>query len=145
MSVRKAIYQRLRDASAISAIVSTRLYHDWAPASAQGAGAYLVISIPSQGHVHHLKGASGLSLPRLQIDCYADDPIDVETLAEAVRNNLDGVHGTVGVTDTVNVRKCYLVNQLTDDFGPPDATDGPTEYRRIMEFEMGVVESIPTN
>lgn len=143
MSVRKAIHQRLRDASAISALVSTRLYQDWAPASATLP--YLVISIPSQGHVHHLKGASGLSMPRLQVDCYADDPIDVETLAEAVRNNLDGVHGTVGVTDTVNVRKCYLVSQTTDDFSPPDASDSPREFRRIMEFEMGVVESIPTN
>lgn len=46
---------------------------------------------------HHLRGANGLSVARIQVNCYALTYEDAKLAAEALRLSTDGFCGTVGV------------------------------------------------
>lgn len=49
--------------------------------------------------VHSADGASGLSGPRIQIDCWGSTYAQADALFEAVRKRLDGYRGPAGSKD----------------------------------------------
>lgn len=44
---------------------------------------------------HHMEGASGLSRPRVQIDCWATDPDAADLLSRRVKQRIDGFRGSL--------------------------------------------------
>ena len=87
------IFSKLTAATAVTALVATRIYPNKAP---QGAGAprivFLVVSdVPN----NTLDGdvASRQRQARLQVDCYAEKYLDAQALAEAVDSVLGNLSG----------------------------------------------------
>lgn len=71
---------------------------------------------------HHMQGASGLSRPRLQIDCWAQDADTAATLADLVKERIDGFRGELhygesSPSDVVAVQGVFFDNEA-DDYDP---------------------------
>lgn len=89
-----AILALLNSASAVVALASTRIYKSMLP---EGT------SLPAVTW-HHIGGAGththgGVIKNRdlyVQFSCWGDDPTKMESLAKAVRDAVDGYHGTIG-------------------------------------------------
>lgn len=141
MGLLLSMYEELAADSTVTALVSTRIYRGTAPQSASLP--YVVMHEISKPHAHDLSGASGMAEPRLQIDAIAADPDTCESITEAIRDTIDGFRGTLGTSNTTDVRRCWLVNELDDDFSPQDGGDTPI-YRRIMDFSVAHTESAPS-
>jgi hypothetical protein len=45
---------------------------------------------------HHMQGASGLAMARMQLDAWAETPDAADTLARLVKTRLDGYRGPMG-------------------------------------------------
>ena len=65
---------------------------------------------------HHMQGPSSLTRPRLQIDCWADNPDDAAALADLVKVRLDGFRGTIPYGSdspqaTVNVQGVFFEDE----------------------------------
>lgn len=68
---------------------------------------------------HHMRGPSGLSQPRVQIDCWADTLNGAASLADQVKNRLDGFRGTVSFgsaspQDTVDILGAFFDGERED-------------------------------
>lgn len=96
----------LADAS-IAAIVGSRIYPIKMP---QGVTAASVVMNRISGlGDHHMQGPSGLSRPRMQIDSYAPTFQAAVTLANAVKERIDGAAGTFGTgSDIVEVQGIFF-------------------------------------
>ncbi len=83
---------------------------------------YQVIS----GHrFHSTDGASGLSTPRIQFDCWAKTYLEAEALFEALRKRLDGFQGLAVST---KVQAAFFESER-DDYD-----DAARLYRRSADF-----------
>lgn len=138
MSIEEAIYSHLSDSTSVSALVSTRIYHGHLPQS-QTTYPVLTISLISNVHGHHLKAATGETTARIQIDCWATTMADVTTLAEAVRQQLQGFRGTL---DTVEVHFIQLLDERNLSEAPADGSDAWL-YRKSCDYQLHFAESIP--
>lgn len=137
MTVEAFISARLEADAGVGAICADRIYPAMAPQSAVLPFiTYIVISEP---HLHHMGGASGLAMPRVQVDCFAATSLQAASLGEAVRASIQGFRGTVA---GVVIRKCHLVTRTTSMEGPSNATDVPV-YRVTMDYEIAHATSVP--
>lgn len=141
MSFLLSLYEQLAADATVTANVSTRIYRGSAPQSATMP--YLVMHEISKRHAHHLRGAAGIVEGSIQIDVIDDDPDDCQTIAETIRDTIDGLHGTMGTSNTTDVRRCFLSRESDDNFSPQDGGDIPI-YRRILEFDIAHAESLPS-
>lgn len=77
---------------------------------------------------HHMKGPSGLTGPRMQIDCWAPDPDQAEQLANLVKARLDGYRGPMAAPgsppDVIAVQGIFF-DSSRDDY------DGTAELYRV--------------
>lgn len=54
------------------------------------------------GEQHHLTGASGFAIPRIQVSVYSDDPVETLAIREVLRERLQGKGNiTMGTTTIV--------------------------------------------
>lgn len=136
----KAVYTYLTSKSAITDLVGTRVYPHHLPQSNTVYPALTIQLIDSQ-HVHHLQGASGVATARVQIDCWSDMLSEVVTLAEAVRNAMQGFSGTM---DGVNVHFIQLAGTRNVHEAPQDGSDNWT-YRKTCDYMIKYTESLPSN
>ena len=88
MSYQSDIYTALTGASAITALVSTRIYADVADGSATAP--YLVYQFISAGGETTHDGERDTEFPLAQINCWASGKAAAITLADAVRTLLEG-------------------------------------------------------
>jgi len=65
---------------------------------------------------HHMQGPSGLARPRYQIDAYAPEPNDAASLANLIKDRLDGYQGLMGA---INVQGVFLDTERDDYHAPP--------------------------
>lgn len=107
MSLETGILDRLAADAGVSALVGTRLRHEFLDQD-QPYPALRLIRI-STATDYSLDMASPLSRVRLQVDCYADSFADVNSLANAVESSLVGFDYTVG---TIVVRTMVLDNKI---------------------------------
>lgn len=79
-------------------------------------------------------------MPTFEIDCWADSYSGADTLAEAVRQELQGFSGTMG-SDTVT---SVTLDDEEDAYEPPD--DGSDEgiFRITLRYRIQYRESKPT-
>ncbi len=85
--------------SAITDVVSTRIYSDVLPQKASMEA--IVYRLINGSTFHHLTGVSEFGDVLLQIDCYGATRGEADALGEIVRKNLAGYSGAAG-DDTVN-------------------------------------------
>jgi len=122
-----AIYARLTATTAVTALVSDRIYPVKAP---QGCDMpYITFRLISQVPENTKDTSNQFDRYRVQIDCIGDDFDDVETLAYVVRNALDRSRGTwAGVT--VNTMIYDNTNDLATDF----QDDSEQVYGKAVDF-----------
>jgi hypothetical protein len=133
--VQAAIHQQLQATAAVTAICSTRGYPGVLP---QGATlpAYVYMLVSDVG-VHHMTNAAGLALARVQVDCYSATESGAHTLAEAVRDALQGQRFTQAST---TIRTCHLDNGNTFYESPIDGSDAG-RYIRTLDFLVNYTQS----
>jgi len=99
----------LPDSNISAAVGAARIYHMRMPQGIRDAS--IVYQRISNVGDHHMGGASGISRPRVQIDCYARDIDTASALADLVKGRLDGYSGLM---DTVVVQGCFFETEDDD-------------------------------
>lgn len=140
MSIKDALYDLLIADTAVSDEVSTRVYAQFASASA--ALPYITLAQVSADHEHHMTAAAGLVTVRIQLDCFAATNISLELVVEAVREALDGFRGDMG-TPAVDVRRCHLDGDR-DGLIPSSGENEKHTFRRSIDFMISHTETVPT-
>lgn len=90
---------------------------------------------------HHMQGASGLSLALIQIDVWAASSVDRRTLANYIKNRMDGV-----ISATIaglSVDSIMLQRRKNSYESPPDGSESGV-FRQMMEFTFKYREPLPT-
>jgi hypothetical protein len=106
----KAIYAILSAASAVTNLVSTRIYPEMATQKA--AYPFLVYTISGTAPSDTKDGVSGLDVVEFSVMSYATTYDAVNTIAAAVRTALDRTSGTHG---TVNVQSIRFQDQRSSE------------------------------
>lgn len=120
VDVRPGLRAYLLADGAIAALVGTRVYPVILP---QGVTATSIVysRISGQGD-HHMQGASGLSRPRIQIDCWSLSADHAASLALAVKERIDGFRGAMpwgasSPQDSAEVLAIFFESER-DDYDP---------------------------
>lgn len=102
----------------------------------------ITLHVVSADHQHHSLAATGKVIARIQVDCHASTPLAAETLAEEVRQSLDGLRGTMGSTF---VSTCHLDSERTAE-DPPVAGNNESGgvYTVQQDYLIGWTVSVPT-
>lgn len=96
----------------------------------------------SGDHEHHMLAATGKAIGRVQINCYASTPVGSETLAEAVRQSLDGFRGLMGSTF---VSMCHLEDERSQIDEPKEGrNESGGVYSVQIDYTIGWTVSVPT-
>lgn len=134
MSLLTDLYTRLDAALTASVSMKVRNEGDSLPA--------VVLHKISGDHEHHMLSATGKVQGRIQVDAQAASPVAAETLAESIRQEMDGFRGLMGSTF---VSTCHLDNER-DLMTPP--TEGRNEsggvYTVQQDYTIGWSVSVPT-
>jgi len=128
-----AICERLLATSAVTAIVSQRIYEMVLPQSPTLS--LVLVQLIADPRNYHLRGPSTLSRTRIQVDAYVperavsitDDPgAKLNTLADAIDGSLNGQTFTVG--DPVSMRVTGVFQEDRRKLREPDEL----RYLRVM-------------
>jgi hypothetical protein len=139
--ITRAFRDHLGDDSTVTDIVGSKIRRSWVQ---NESPPYITIIKISDIPEHHMTAAAGLTVSRVQIDCWETSRHKAETLSTAVREALDGRPGGTLGDQNVIVRMLHL------DAGPSELDEPPTdegadgEYRDMMEFLVGYTQSVPT-
>lgn len=137
-SIKQSVRTRLLQSATITALVGANVFTG---RSDQGQALPRInIQRISGGQEHDLDGAAANANPRIQIDCYAATDIACDTLADAVRNMLDGYTGVMG-THFVDV--AYQDDRHDGEDAPIDGSDVAT-YRVTQDYFIRYTEPTPT-
>jgi uncharacterized protein DUF3168 len=110
----------LADATVLAAVGGTRIHPIVLPQGTNGPAVPAIVhNVISEVTDHHMQGASGLVMMRLQIDAYALTASEADALARAVKNRIDGVsgvwaYGSDSPQDSVTVQGCFAETARTD-------------------------------
>ncbi len=127
-TIETALFAILHSDATIEGIVSDRIFPNIVQqGEAMPAITYQQISGPRD---QTMDGPSGLVQTRFQINCLAEKYIDARTLAEAVRKELDGYHGTV---NTVVIQIIMLADEADLPQVKP-GTDRLKRYGKRLDF-----------
>ena len=124
--------------SAVTDVIGTRLRPDvLAQSDSLPAATYSELFT---NHSHTISGAAGIEDCTLEIVCSSTTRTQADSLADTIRQQLQGYRGTAG---SVEVMSCQL-----DDTGhgyqqPQDDSDQGT-YLTALRFRIHVQETIPT-
>jgi uncharacterized protein DUF3168 len=107
----------LSDATIAAAVGGTRVHPTVLPQGVKLTS--IVFNVISEVTDHHMQGASGLVMVRMQIDAYAQTTDAADALARAVKERIDGVHGTWTYGSdspqaSVMVQGCFAETARTD-------------------------------
>jgi len=130
--IEAAIFSRLTNDAAVSALISSRVYPLILPQnSILPAVTYTRVS---GERVRSLSGPSGLALPRFQIDSWAESFSVVKDLAGKIRKSLDGFRGNVSGVEI----KGMSIESDSDLF---ETINGKDFYRVRADYFISHVEN----
>ena len=143
MSIQSALYEHLKDDAGILAIVGDKVYP--VVAGPDDSLPYITYQLISRQHEHDLGAASGLARTRIQVNCWESTAALAETLADTVRDSLDGFRGTMGTVNTEAVKATLLDGEIEayDPPADPDRAEGGV-FSVKMDFRIWYGETIPT-
>ncbi len=102
---------------------------------------YIVFQrIPDINHHHHMEAAAGLVQEFYQFDVFSSTATNTETVAEQLREELDGFRGFM---DTENVRSIHLDDEDDVKVNPTDGSDD-SKYRIRHVYRLTRTESVRT-
>ena len=124
--------------STITNIVGNRVFPHHLPQSNLTLPV-LTYQLISNTHDYTLENAYGVARARVQVDCWGDTLATVESLAEAVRQTIQGAHGMMGSTYVHFI-------QLDDEQDMHELIEDSDKwlYRRTQDYLIKYCESVPT-
>lgn len=141
ISLLDAVYDYLSSHASIVALVGIRIYPGIAPKSA--IRPYITFNLLSARPTHHAGGSSGFVNEDIQIDAWGDNTVDVENVAEAVRESLDGMQTKNIGTPPMFISSAELRTKHIDMFAPT-RSDQKAIYRASSDYTIWRSESVPT-
>lgn len=143
MSIKTALASHLKNEPIVAEKVGADVYLQVARTNALLP--YITIHRISENHVRHMTAVSGLVQATFQIDCWADNPIGAEALADVVRRSLDHLnHQDIGIApNTATVRGAFLEGSLDDFEGVTHGTT-PRIFVVHQTWTIWHTESVPT-
>lgn len=107
MSVKAAIYNRLSNFSALTSLVSTRIYPGIAPQNT--AIPYVTYQQISNESISAMGADTGLERPRFQVDSWSTSPLEADNVAIQVKSALQRYEGTLEGT---TIQVIFLENDV---------------------------------
>lgn len=121
-SIETALFKLLADDAAVGAICANRIYPKWAP---QGTAMPAVTYDQLAGErLQVTSGPTGNVDSTFEFTCWAKSYLETRTLADAVRQVLDGFDG---VSDTITIQSI----QLEDESDVPSEVAGVDVLKRF--------------
>lgn len=140
MGIETAFFSYVTSKAALTALVGTRVYASVAPSSV--IYPYVTFRIISDVPEHDMSGAVGLTEVILQVDAWAREVAERQSISETLRLILDGFVGLMG-TENLDIRYCMLENR--NSFEEPDKQGKNLPvHRASLDFSIWHVESLPT-
>ncbi len=137
-----ALYSLIQTKSAITSLVSTRVFPTTLPQTNVAGTKPLTLPAVTYQVVSHvqtrdLSGASANGDYLIQIDLYGSTRTSVVGLSDAIRNALNNHSGAAG---SEYVKSCFLQQQIDGWDAPADAA-GQARYRITQDWRMHIDES----
>jgi hypothetical protein len=127
------IFSKLTTTSAISAIVSTRVYPEYVRA-ADVSYPYVVYKRENISNGQSFTGGTGLSACELVIAAVGSNQQQAEALSNAIESALDGDTSTWG---TCTVQGCWLSDDgVNDDIVTEQETEQIIAYVKELRFDI---------
>ncbi len=140
MTIETALYSYLSTKAEVTAAVSTRIFPQVA---AEGTiYPFVVYSVISDNPEHDMDGAVGLTSINMQIDVWSETIALRMSIAEIIRNVLDGFRGNMG-TENLYIQSCFLDNRANFEERDTEGKADPV-YRSSLDFSIWHVETVPT-
>lgn len=126
--IAKAIYSLLANNTSITDLVSTRIF---SMVRDQPVGLpAITYQVISGIRSHDLTGPNGLVEGRIQINCFADDPLEAGELAAVVRAALNGHRGGAA---GVHIEMMLLDDQSDLPYIDPE-NEAQNVFAQMMDF-----------
>jgi len=109
IDIRPSLRTYLLDSAPIAAVVGARVYPSRIPQGVTGTS--IVYTRISGGGDYHLQGLSGFARHRYQIDAWAKTINEAASLADFIRDRIDGFRGSMGA---VTVHGIFFLDQRED-------------------------------
>jgi hypothetical protein len=135
-----AIYTYLAAQAGIASAVSTRVYPRGETPQRTTYPYITFQRVSSTGH-HHMLAAEALGQQRYQFDCWATTALSAETVAEALRAELDGFRR--GLMGTVTIMAVHLVDRSDEAIPPTDGSDR-SKFRVRQDYMFWHAQDVPT-
>lgn len=122
--IEQALFDKISNAPAISALVGTRFYPRELPQEVDyPALTYFRVDTPRD---YALDGPAGLARPRFQIGIFSDTFEDLPAVSKQLRTVLNGFSGNV---DGYTIQAIELEDERDEPFEPETKT-----FQRILDF-----------
>jgi|OM-RGC.v1.026677641 Protein of unknown function (DUF3168). len=132
MTIEADIYNRLSTHTALTAVVSTRIYFGQRPQNDPlPAVTFMQVSSVRE---YTMGTGSALVRDRWQVSCWANDQTQAAQISEIIRARLNRWRGTA----TVTVEATYLQNTF-DDLSGADSEE--RIHHRALDFEINYLET----
>lgn len=139
--VMRALYDHLVADSGVTALVSTRVYRNVAPAKTPFPR--VTLTLVSKAPNQLLQGAvSGYVISNAQIDSWGVTPDSATAVAEAVRLALQGFIGSMG-TQSLRVHHATIGSE-TEQESEPDHADDVWTYRVMQDCRIIHQQPVPS-
>jgi hypothetical protein len=100
----------------------------------------IVLTETSTEHIHTLNRSAGFAESDIDVACFSDTRLEAESVAEAVR---DAMQGYIGAAGSETIKSCRLDSRNSVYLTPDDGSDAGI-YMTSLSFRVVVTESIPT-
>lgn len=139
MSIGSEVIKYLESKSAVTDLVSSRIYFLRMPEKQQTYPA-IVVNLPNTTYGHYISLSDGIAIARVQFDCLATSSTEADSVAEAIRSILDGYRGTLDTAETISSTLQYEQDMTQ----PPVDGSAVRVYRKMAEYHLQIRVSIPT-
>lgn len=139
MSLRADLMTYLESKTAITSLVSTRIYPQIAKGDVRLP--YVIYSRTAVDRAAIATGASGLVFTTVRLTSFAETYDAAVNLADQLRIVLDGKSGTIG--DATYFDKCRLIAE-SDNIDPVEFAQNDAPHFVSQDYQITHTESIPT-
>ncbi len=133
MLIETAALLELKNTSAVTALVSSRIYYVKAPQDVTAP--YAVISKISALPFYAHDGPAGLAISRLQISIFATTYAAIQSISTAIRAALECFTGTMGGVGGVYVGVVFFDNETDLPFDDEQKLYGVADDYRLIYNE----------
>jgi len=137
-TIKDGLYTYLVSKSEITDLVGLKIFPNQAPNSSELP--YITVARVASDGEHHLSDASKQVTDTFELEVFGRDSIEVENIAEAIRDKVDGFRGLMGSTE---VGSALIVSQ-NDDFIVDDQGTDIQSFRISITVDISHFRSVPT-